>query len=155
MNDAIAILDFGSQYTQLIARRIRELNVYCEIFPWDAPQSTIQSIQPMGYILSGGPASAYEENAPYVQDFIMQAGLPILGVCYGMQAITLKLGGKVIAAEAREYGHAEVQTIERNVLLKEDSYKVWMSHGDRIDGLPKGFRVIAKSQNSPWRKSRH
>ena len=150
MKDAIAILDFGSQYTQLIARRVRELNVYCEIFPWDAPQSTITSIAPKGYILSGGPASAYEKNAPYVQDFIMAADLPILGICYGMQAVALKLNGKVIAADAREYGYAEVEVSEKNILLQRDHYKVWMSHGDRIDGLPEGFRTIASSHNSPY-----
>ncbi|MBI9048729.1 MAG: glutamine-hydrolyzing GMP synthase [Anaerolineaceae bacterium] len=150
MKDAIAILDFGSQYTQLIARRVRELNIYCEIFPWDAPQSTIIAIQPRGYILSGGPASAYDKDAPTVQDFILQSGMPILGICYGMQALTLKLNGKVIPAEAREYGHAEVVVNERNNLLEEEHYKVWMSHGDRIDGLPDGFRTIASSQNSPY-----
>ncbi len=150
MTEAIAILDFGSQYTQLIARRVRELNVYCEIFPWDAPQADITAIQPQGYILSGGPSSAYEENAPIIQDFILQADLPILGICYGMQAICLKLGGEVIPAEAREYGHADIHVTERNVLLQEDHYKVWMSHGDRIASLPAGFRVIATSQNSPF-----
>ena len=92
---SIVVLDFGAQYAQLIARRVREANVYCELFPWDAPQEKIMSIDPKGFILSGGPASAYEKNAPYIQKFIIESGLPILGICYGMQALTLALGGKV------------------------------------------------------------
>ena len=95
MTESIAILDFGSQYAQIIARRVREANVYCELFPWDAPQEKILSINPKGFILSGGPKSVYEENAPYIQKFILESGLPILGICYGMQALTHALGGEV------------------------------------------------------------
>ena len=93
--DSIAILDFGSQYAQIIARRVREAQVYCELFPWDAPMEKILAIQPKGFILSGGPKSVYEEGAPYIQNFIFNTGLPILGICYGMQAMTYALGGQV------------------------------------------------------------
>ena len=93
--NSIAILDFGSQYAQIIARRVREVNVYCELFPWDAPQRKNPLDQPKGFILSGGPKSVYEENAPYIQKFIFETGLPILGICYGMQALTHALGGEV------------------------------------------------------------
>ena len=92
MTDAIAILDFGSQYTQLIARRIREMQVYCEIFPWDAPEDQIRQLNPKGYILSGGPASVYEENAPVLQDFVIQSNVPILGICYGMHILAQHSG---------------------------------------------------------------
>ena len=106
--NSIAILDFGSQYAQIIARRVREVNVYCELFPWDAPQEKIMSINPKGIILSGGPKSVYEEGAPYIQPFLLESGLPILGICYGMQALTHALGGKVDPSAQREYGHAEI-----------------------------------------------
>ncbi|EKD89025.1 MAG: GMP synthase, partial [uncultured bacterium] len=95
MPDAVAILDFGSQYTQLIARRIREMQVYCEIFPWDAPEAQIKQLNPKAFILSGGPASVYEENAPVLQDFVIQSGSPILGICYGMHILAHHLGGQV------------------------------------------------------------
>src|SRR5512138_1493150 len=107
--DSIAILDFGSQYAQIIARRVREAQVYCELFPWDASMEKILAIQPKGFILSGGPRSVYEEGAPYVQKFIFNTGLPILGICYGMQAMTYALGGEVYPATSREYGHAEIE----------------------------------------------
>ena len=93
--NSIAILDFGSQYAQIIARRVREVQVYCELFPWDAPMEEILSISPQGFILSGGPKSVYEKNAPFIQEFIFKTGLPILGICYGMQALTHALGGQV------------------------------------------------------------
>ena len=104
--DSIAIIDFGSQYAQLIARRVREAHVYCELFPWDAPLEKILSINPRGFILSGGPKSVYEENAPFIQEFILKSGLPILGICYGMQALTHALGGQVDPSAQREYGQA-------------------------------------------------
>jgi len=94
MHNSIAILDFGSQYAQLIARRVREAHVYCELFPWDAPQEKIMALKPKGFILSGGPKSVYEAGAPFIQDFILDSGLPILGICYGMQALTFALGGQ-------------------------------------------------------------
>ena len=104
MPNSIAILDFGSQYAQLIARRVREAHVYCELFPWDAPQETILSIRPKAFILSGGPSSVYEPGAPYIQQFILDSKLPIFGICYGMQALTYALGGKVDPSAHREYG---------------------------------------------------
>lgn len=149
MRTAIAILDFGSQYSQLIARRVREMQVYCELFPWDAPAETVQAIQPCGYILSGGPSSVYEENAPTLPEYLLRAGLPVLGICYGMQALTHALGGRVAAAQAREYGLAQVQTVHTTPLLPHGEYPVWMSHGDRIEQLPDGFAVLATSPNSP------
>jgi GMP synthase (glutamine-hydrolysing) len=149
MTQSIAILDFGSQYAQIIARRVREANVYCELFPWDAPREQILSIQPKGFILSGGPRSVYEENAPYIQKFILESGLPILGICYGMQALTHALGGKVDPSAQREYGHAEIQPLVPGTMLDVLS-KVWMSHGDKVTQLPEGFIALAKSGNSPY-----
>ncbi len=149
MTESIAILDFGSQYAQIIARRVREAQVYCELFPWDAPQEKILSIQPKGFILSGGPRSVYEEGAPYIQDFILKSGLPILGICYGMQALTHALGGQVDSSAQREYGPAEIQPLLPGTMLDEIR-KVWMSHGDRITRMPEGFVALAKSGHSPF-----
>lgn len=150
MHNSIAILDFGSQYAQLIARRVREAQVYCELFPWDAPQEKIISIQPKAFILSGGPNSAYEPGAPFIQEFILKSGLPILGICYGMQALTHALGGKVDASAHREYGHATVEPLAENPLLGGEPFQVWMSHGDKLTELPPGFSALAKSGNSPF-----
>ncbi|MDP1546926.1 MAG: glutamine-hydrolyzing GMP synthase [Anaerolineales bacterium] len=149
MTQSIAILDFGSQYAQIIARRVREAQVYCELFPWDAPQEKILSINPKGFILSGGPKSVYEENAPFIQKFILESGLPILGICYGMQALTHALGGKVDPSAQREYGHAEIESLISNPLTSNLS-SVWMSHGDKVTQLPDGFESLAKSGNSPY-----
>ncbi|MGE5464970.1 MAG: glutamine-hydrolyzing GMP synthase, partial [Syntrophothermus sp.] len=146
--DSIAILDFGSQYAQIIARRVREAQVYCELFPWDAPMEKILAISPKGFILSGGPRSVYEEGAPYIQDFLFKTGLPILGICYGMQALTRALGGQVDPSAQREYGFAQIEPAVRGTLLDELS-TVWMSHGDRITRLPPGFITLARSGNSP------
>ncbi len=151
--DSIAILDFGSQYAQLIARRVREAQVYCELFPWDAPMERILAIHPKGFILSGGPRSVYEEGAPYIQDFVFKTGLPILGICYGMQALTHALGGQVDASAQREYGQAEIEPLGRGGVtppLLANLSKVWMSHGDRITKLPEGFIPLAGSGNSPF-----
>lgn len=147
--NSIAILDFGSQYAQLIARRVREAHVYCELFPWDAPKETILSINPKGFILSGGPRSVYEENAPFIQEFILKSGLPILGICYGMQALTHALGGQVDPSAQREYGSAKIEPLIPGTMLDVIS-SVWMSHGDRITKLPDGFVALAKSGNSPF-----
>lgn len=146
--NSIAILDFGSQYAQIIARRVRETNVYCELFPWDAPREKILSIQPKGFILSGGPKSVYEENAPYIQKFILETGLPILGICYGMQALTHALGGQVDSSAQREYGHATLEPLMPSILSVLST--VWMSHGDKVTKLPEGFVALAKSGNSPY-----
>jgi GMP synthase (glutamine-hydrolysing) len=147
--NSIAILDFGSQYAQLIARGVREAHVYCELFPWDAPAERILSIRPKGFILSGGPKSAYEQGAPYIQDFILHSGLPILGICYGMQALTLAFGGQVDPSAEREYGPAQLEPIVPGTML-DGLGKVWMSHGDRITRLPDGFVALARSGNSPY-----
>ena len=146
--DSIAILDFGSQYAQIIARRVREAHVYCELFPWDAPIEKILSILPMGFILSGGPKSVYEEGAPYIQKFVFDTGLPILGICYGMQALTHALGGQVDPSAKREYGPAVIEPTIPGTMLDSIS-KVWMSHGDRITKLPEGFVTLARTGNSP------
>jgi len=150
MGDTIAVLDFGSQTSQLITRRVREAHVYCELFSYDTPAEDILSVNPSGYILSGGPASIYEENAPRIPDFILESGQPILGICYGMQALTHALGGEVAPAESREYGVADIVVEEGDGLLELGSQPVWMSHGDRVEVLPNGFQVIASSINSPY-----
>ena len=147
--DSIAILDFGSQYAQLIARRVREAQVYCELFPWDTPPERVLALQPKGFILSGGPASVYEPGAPYILPYILESGQPVLGICYGMQALTHSLGGRVAPASEREYGPAQVETVTSNPLLVEGAQPVWMSHGDRIEAPPAGFIVLAHSDNSP------
>ncbi len=149
MNGSIAVLDFGSQYAQLIGRRVRDSQVYCELFPWNAPEEQVMAIQPKGFILSGSHLSSYELNAPRVPDYVLSSGLPILGICYGMQALTLALGGKVAASQKREYGPAQLETIRENPLLPVGTQRVWMSHGDRIEAPPAGFEVLARSDHSP------
>jgi len=149
MPDSIAVLDFGSQYSQLIARRVRELYVYSELFAWDTSQGQVLALHPKGFILSGGPASVYEAEAPQVPTFVLQSRLPILGICYGMQALTHALSGKVAASAEREYGPAQLQTLTPNPLLPDGEQIVWMSHGDRIEALPPGFIALARSANSP------
>jgi GMP synthase (glutamine-hydrolysing) len=150
MPHSIAILDFGSQYAQLIARRVREAHVYCELFPWDTPQEKILAIDPQGFILSGGPNSVYEAGAPYIQQFILDSKLPILGICYGMQALTHALGGQVDSSAHREYGQAIVEPLAGNALFPAENFQAWMSHGDRITRVPDGFVTWAKSGNSPY-----
>jgi GMP synthase (glutamine-hydrolysing) len=147
--DTIAVLDFGSQYAQLIARRVRELHVYSELYPWDAPISQVMALQPKGVILSGGPASIYEQGAPQVPAYVLESGLPILGICYGMQALAFALGGKVAPSDRREYGLAEIETLTPNPLIPPGKQAVWMSHGDRIEKPPAGFIRLAASDNSP------
>jgi GMP synthase (glutamine-hydrolysing) len=152
MTDSIAILDFGSQFAQLIARRVREAQVYCELFPWDAPAEQIMALDPKGFILSGGPSSAYDPGAPFVPDFVLASAKPVLGICYGMQALTVALGGQVDPSIEREYGHAEIKPVGAtgwSPLLTNIS-RVWMSHGDRITRMPEGFVALAKSGNSPY-----
>ena len=155
MSSRIAILDFGSQYTQLIARRVREAHVYCELFPWDAPPERVLALEPQGFILSGGPASVYAPDAPRLPDYVLEQGVPVLGICYGMQLLAHYLGGRVVPAAKREYGPAIVELVGPDNPLFHDlqpptsNLKVWMSHGDRIEVLPAGFEVLALSPNSP------
>lgn len=149
MNDRIVILDFGSQFTQLIARRVRDMHVYSELLPWNASRE--QALRPgtRGIILSGGPQSIYADGAPYLQDYILESGLPILGICYGMQALTHKLGGKVETSETHEYGKTKLTVTTPNQLLRDTNMTVLMSHGDRVTQVPAGWEVIASSPNSP------
>ncbi len=147
--EVIAILDFGSQYTQLIARRIREAKVYCKIFPFDVEVDAIKTAK--GIILSGGPASVYEDNAPIASPEILKLGIPILGICYGLQWIVFTEGGEVIPSKKREYGRTEMMVINYEDLFSSlpERIHVWMSHGDQIKKLPQGFEIIASSPNSP------
>lgn len=147
--DVIAVLDFGSQYAQLIARRVREAEVYCELFPWDTPAERVLAINPKGYILSGGPASVYDPGAPQVPDYVLESGAPILGICYGMQALTRALGGGVAPAQEREFGPAQLDIVIPDIILPPDIHQVWMSHGDRIEVVPPGFQILAHSDHSP------
>jgi len=150
MTETIIILDFGSQYTQLIARRVREAQVYSEIMPWDASSESVLTHDAKGFILSGGPRSIYEAGAPQLPAYVLETGLPILGICYGMQALTAPLGGQVAPTGKGEYGPAELHIIHPSPLLHEnDPAKVWMSHGDRIERPPEGFDVLAITDNSP------
>ncbi len=149
MTDSIAVLDFGSQYTQLIARRVREAQVYCELFPWNTPADQALALKPKGFILSGGPASVYESGAPQAPRYVFESKLPVLGICYGMQAMTHALGGKVAPSHEREFGPAVLETVQTNPLVPDGSRQVWMSHGDRIERAPDGFVPLAVSGNSP------
>ena len=149
----ILVLDFGSQYTQLIARRIREASVYCEIHPFSIGPEKIAELNPEGVILSGGPASVYQENAPKVKPEVFNTPVPFLGICYGMGVINLASGGQVARADDREYGPADL-TIDSDADLfygfkKDDPARVWMSHGDRMTAVPSGWSGLAHSRNSP------
>ena len=150
--EAIAILDFGSQYAQLIVRRVREARVYCELVPWDAPYERVERLNPRGFILSGGPASVYDERAPTLPDYVLASGLPVLGICYGMQLLAHALGGRVAPAGEREYGPAELFVLAPSSPLFAGlpfSMQVWMSHGDRVEELPPGFVALASTASSP------
>ena len=175
MTDSIAILDYGSQYTQLIARRVREAQVYCEIFAWDTPPDRILAFNPRGFILSGGPNSVYDPGAPVLPQVVLDSRRPVLGLCYGMQLLAHALGGHVAASQHREYGPATVKLTDpscalfaylrptnaaerpagrgastgANSQLTHLPISVWMSHGDRIESMPPGFHSIARSDNSP------
>ena len=148
--DTILVIDFGSQYTQLIARRVRELQVYCEILPWNAGEQHFSALHPLGWILSGGPNSVFADHAPQISPAILESGLPILGICYGMQALTHALGGQVAESLKREYGSSEITVDLENPLLPTGSQAVWMSHGDRIERMPEGFVGLAHSSSSPY-----
>ncbi|HSG05975.1 MAG TPA: glutamine-hydrolyzing GMP synthase, partial [Nitrospiria bacterium] len=159
-SEKILVLDFGSQYTQLIARRIRENQVYCEIHPCNTPITVIRQFRPKGIILSGGPSSVYDKNAPECSPEILKLGIPVLGVCYGMQWMVHQMDGKVAKSQHREYGKADLLIDEARDLLKDvaggrKTTVVWMSHGDRIDKLPPDFKVIGHTGNSPIAAIRH
>jgi GMP synthase (glutamine-hydrolysing) len=150
---SVLILDFGSQTTQLIARRVREAGVYCEIHPWTTSDAEIAALAPKAIILSGGPASVYDPAAPRIGPRLFELGVPVLGICYGVQLTAQVLGGKVAPAATREYGHAEVRVTDaRGIfgrLQQGDVIKVWMSHGDRVEVLPAGFRTIGDNPSTP------
>ena len=153
-SEKILILDFGSQYTQLIARRVREAHVYCELHPFDMTMAALRAFQPTGIILSGGPKSVYEAGAPAVSEELFDLGVPVLGICYGMQLLSRHFGGEVVPAGKREFGHAELvaQGIPGPLFagfFVEGKSPVWMSHGDHVAIVPAGFEVIAGSANAP------
>jgi GMP synthase (glutamine-hydrolysing) len=150
----ILVVDFGGQYTQLIARRVREAGVYSEILPYDASPAAIAAVAPAGIILSGGPESVGAEGSPEIGDALIDANVPVLGICYGMQALAAKFGGAVAPATHREFGYAEVDVAGNDPLLRGlvesgARLKVWMSHGDRVERLPQGFTAIASTPNAP------
>ncbi|MCA9856958.1 MAG: glutamine-hydrolyzing GMP synthase, partial [Dehalococcoidia bacterium] len=150
--EAVVVLDYGSQFSMLIARRIREANVYCEMLPWDTPAERLNHLKVKAFVLSGGPASVYEPGAPTLPPYVLGSGVPVLGICYGMQLLAHALGGKVDPAPAREYGHAVMRVAEAEHPLFKDlpaDLAVWMSHGDHVVQLPSGFRVIGQSENAP------
>ncbi|MFT3836099.1 MAG: glutamine-hydrolyzing GMP synthase [Myxococcaceae bacterium] len=157
--ERVLILDFGSQYTQLIARRVRELGVYCEIHRPDLTLDEIKKFQPKGVILSGGPMSVEQQGAPMCDPGVFELGVPVLGICYGLQLLAKLLGGKLDRTAHREFGPADVEVIQSRgpfaAFKKGDKLKVWMSHGDRVDMLPVGFVPIGKSSNSPLAAAAH
>jgi len=159
MHQKILILDFGSQYTQLIARRVREANVYCELHPYDVTEQFIRDFAPAGVILSGGPSSVTEDDTPRAPQAVFELGVPVLGICYGMQTMAAQLGGKVETASHHEYGYAELRARGHSKLLADVQDRVdpdgkawmdvWMSHGDRVVDLPPGFKVICDNASTP------
>ena len=150
--DAVAVIDFGSQYSQLIARRVREHHVYCELIPHDAPRERFDALKPKGFLLSGGPASVYAPEAPLIPEHVLDSGKPIMGICYGMQALAYQLGGEVEPSSRREYGPAVIRVTEPPAAIFRGlprEFSVWMSHGDLVRRLPTSFCAAATSENSP------
>ena len=158
-SDRILILDFGSQYTQLIARRVREVGVYCELHPYDMDDTAIREFNPKAIILSGGPESVTGDNSPRAADIVFELGVPVLGICYGMQTMAEQMGGKVSTSDLREFGYAQVQLDEKVRLFDgiEDhvcegghlTLDVWMSHGDKVTAIPDGFVIAASTGSCP------
>jgi len=154
-SDTVLIIDFGSQVTQLIGRRVREAGVYCEIVPFQSAEDAFKRLRPKAIIFSGGPASVLEEGSPRAPQVVFDAGLPILAICYGQQTMSLQLGGKVEGGHAREFGRAEVEILKPSPLFEGfwdvgRKYPVWMSHGDRVTEAPEGFEIIGTSENAPF-----
>ncbi|PPI86685.1 glutamine-hydrolyzing GMP synthase [Candidatus Pantoea edessiphila] len=156
----ILILDFGSQYTKLIARRVRDIGVYCNIYPYNVSENKIKKFNPNGIILSGGPSSTFQSNSPRAPDCIFNMQVPIIGICYGMQTMILQLGGEVVPATKREFGNAKIEIINSIALLKNIKYdvnsydkstlNVWMSHGDQVNSIPDDFIIVAKTHSCPF-----
>lgn len=167
----IVVLDYGSQYSQLIVRRVREANVYCLLVPWNAPAEELAALEPAGFILSGGPGSVYDERSPRLPGYVLESGLPVLGICYGMQLLTQRFGGRVARGAQREYGVAALCVTEPENPLFEGwreearpvpwragdvpGNQVWMSHGDRVEALPDSFRALAHTENSQFAAAAH
>ena len=153
--ESILIVDFGSQVTQLIARRVREAGVYCEIAPFNAAGEAFERLAPKGIILSGGPSSVMWDVSPRAPQNFFDCGLPILAICYGQQTMAHQLGGVVAASDNREFGRAFIEIIDESALFDGlwkvgEKHQVWMSHGDRVERLPEGFRIVAKSEGAPY-----
>lgn len=156
----ILILDFGSQYTQLVARRVRELGVYCELWAWDVTEAQIREFNPSGIILSGGPESTTELDSPRAPDYVFQAGVPVLGVCYGLQTMAMQLGGKVQGSTQREFGYAQVEVLTDSLLVRDIQddigtrgtplLDVWMSYGDKVTAIPADFVTVASTETCPF-----
>ena len=155
--DTILVLDFGSQYTQLIARRIRESDVYSEILPWDIDESKIINLNPKGVILSGGPNSVTESYTPRIPQCIFDLAVPILGICYGMQTLAEQMGGHVISANQKEFGHSELEVVSESIIFQNLNKKinVWMSHGDQVQDLPDDFNLTASTATAPIAAMEH
>ncbi len=153
--DSILIIDFGSQVTQLIARRVREAGVYCEIAPFNVADEAYRRLGPKGVIFSGGPASVMHDESPRAPQIIFDSGLPLLGICYGQQALHQQLGGRVVSSDSREFGRAFIEVVAHSALFDGlwhvgETHQVWMSHGDRVESLAPGFEVVAKSEGAPF-----
>ena len=157
--DTILVIDFGSQYTQLIARRVRELDVFSEILPWDISSERIKALNPVGIILSGGPESVTVSNTPRIPEIVFDLDVPILGICYGMQTLAEQFGGQVTSSKAKEFGHAEIVMEETSVLFEGfssgTSIDVWMSHGDHVSTLPDKFKLVASTPSAPIAAMQH
>jgi GMP synthase (glutamine-hydrolysing) len=153
--ESILIVDFGSQVTQLIARRVREAGVYCEIAPFNSAEEAFERLQPKGVIFSGGPSSVLHDESPRAPQALFDSGLPLLGICYGQQTLHQQLGGKVVASDQREFGRAFIEIVAPSALFDGlwhvgEKHQVWMSHGDRVEALAPGFEAVARSEGAPF-----